>query len=197
MPPSFSRAITGHSYTRGQLIWTLFFLCVLGVKCNNEPPQETQTLMAHHLIALLFSSVWYTTSPCMKSTHPLLQHHTTEIHPPHPTSLTLSSLPVHRSLSSPRPPSLPQLFIATSLFLSVCICISMLLLWIPPPHFVSMADSVFSADVPLVSSGLAGRQQKWLWDWGDGSLVVTDTELLWWAFNCEGQTKGEKNKARK
>lgn len=95
------------------------------------------------------------------------------------------------SFQSPILPPLQQLRIPPSLFWSVCLHLSATVL-IPPSQFVSMAGSVFSADVPLVSSGLAGRQQKWLWDWGDGSLVVTDTELLWWAFNSEGQTEEEK-----
>lgn len=80
-------------------------------------------------------------------------------------------------------------FFSIRVFASLCFCSES-----PPPRFVSMAGSVFSADEPLVSSGLAGRQQKWLWDWGDGSLVVTDTELHWWAFNCKGQTEGRKIK---
>ena len=155
----------------------------------NPPPPETQTLMAHHLIALLFFHQCGTRPLFAWKPHTRFSS-TTEVH--YSTSPLLSSLPVQVFLSSPSPSSLPQLFML--LFFHLCICIILLLFWIPPPHFVSMAGSVFSADEPLVSSGLAGREQKWLWDWGNGSLVVTDTELLWWAFNCEGQTEEGKIK---
>lgn len=73
----------------------------------------------------------------------------------------LSSLPVQLSLANP--PSSPH---ATALYCShfifiLCLHLSAPVLTPPPSsQFVSMAGSVFSADVPLVSSGLAGRQQK-------------------------------------
>lgn len=146
--------------------------------------------MAHHLIAVLFFHQCSTRPPSAWKPH-IRFSSTTEVN--YSTSLMLPSLPVQVFLSSPSPTSLPQLFMHCLSF-QPCVCIALLLFWIPPPHFVSMAGSVFSADEPLVSSGLAGRQQKWLWDWGEGSLVVTDTELLWWAFNCEGQTEGGKIK---
>lgn len=144
-----------------------------------------QTLMAHHLIALLFSSAQYTTSPCMKPTRPVHHRHTPEIVFSH-ISLCLallSSLPVQLSLSfhffqSPSfliRYSCPLLFIPLYLcfYPHPCVYVSLLLLWTPPPplHLPSVTGSLFSADVPLVSGGLAGRQQKWLWDWGMAALL--------------------------
>lgn len=134
--------------------------------------------MAHYLIALLFSSAQHTTSPGMKPTHPVHhQHHTTEILFSHvslfPTPL--SSSPVQRSLSFHfAAPLFSPLCLCFYPCLCVClsVCVSLLLLWIPPPpHVPSLAGSLFRADVPLVSSGLAGRQQKWLWDWGMAALL--------------------------
>lgn len=81
------------------------------------------------------------------------------------------------------PPSLLPLYsclylsLFFSIFVSILISVSVwvfpLLLWsqAPTPHLSSLAGSLVSADVPLVSGGLAGRQQKWLWDWGVAALL--------------------------
>lgn len=140
--------------------------------------------MAHHLIALLFSSAQYTTSPSMKPTHPV-HHHTTAILFSYlsPFRAPLLSIPVQLSsslhFSFPLLPYLVQLPLSLffSMFASILISVSVwffpLLLWSPPahPHVSSLAGSLFRADVPLVSGGLAGRQQKWLWDWGMAALL--------------------------
>lgn len=62
--------------------------------------------MAHHLIAVLFSSVRYTTFLCMKTTHPVQQHNRSSLF--HISNAFIS--PVQVFLSSPSPPSVPQLF---------------------------------------------------------------------------------------
>lgn len=92
-----------------------------------------QTLVAHHLIAVLFSSVQYATSPCMKSTQPV-QHTSYNRNSFFPTSLTLSSLPVQMSLSSA--PSSPHCngSLLLRLYFDPCVCISLLLFWSPPPN---------------------------------------------------------------
>lgn len=165
--------------------------------------------MAHHLIALLFSSAQYMTSPCMKPTHSAHHHHTPEI------------------LSSPLPSFLPRFHLfqckcdsvyiflfflvplkkfnwtieLSTLFFSLCylcfcpllfVCMC-LLQWIPTPcYFPFLAGSLFSADVPLVSSGLAGRQQKWLWDWGMAavlSLTHRTTLNSLWPHTCRAERR--------
>lgn len=74
--------------------------------------------------------------------------------------------------------------------LFVCMC---LLQWIPTPcYFPFLAGSLFSADVPLVSSGLAGRQQKWLWDWGMAavlSLTHRTTLNSLWPHTCRAERR--------
>lgn len=64
--------------------------------------------------------------------------------------------------------------------ISVSVWVFPLLLWSPPahPHLSSLAGSLFSADVPLVSGGLAARQQKWLWDWGMAALSLAHRAIL-------------------
>lgn len=136
--------------------------------------------MAHHLIALFLSSARDTTSPCIIPIHPIYHHsHTAEILFSHISLCFMHCfrLSVQLSFSSPHPFSSIQLFIPPLLYLHprlwAWLSVSLLLLlWFPsPPRILSLACSVFSADVPLVSSGLAGRQQKWLWDWGMAALL--------------------------
>lgn len=137
--------------------------------------------MAHHLIALLLSSTRDTTSLCIITIHPIHHHsHTTEILFSHISLCFMHCfhLSVQLSLSSPHPFSSTQLFIPPLLYLyprlwaRLSVSLLLLLLWFPsPPRILSLACSVFSADAPLVSSGLAGRQQKWLWDWGMADLL--------------------------
>lgn len=142
---------------------------MLGVKCNNEPPQETQTLMAHHLIALLFSSAQYTTSRWMKPTHPVHHHargflflHINEI------AALLSSPPCPTCHFWPIFFQCPLLYPPLPLLLLSSLCLSVSL-WRCPPSFRPRFPS-FGERVPLVSGGLAGRPQKWLWGWGMAAL---------------------------
>lgn len=129
--------------------------------------------MAHRLIALLFSSAQYTTSPCMKPTRPVHHRHTPEIlfsHlPPISCNAFIYLRPTEACLSFCRPSPFLFCTLAHPLYLCFCpplcvclffcLCLSAAALS-PPPHLPSLAGSLFSADVPLVSSGLAGRQQK-------------------------------------
>lgn len=64
----------------------------------------------------------------------------------------------------------PQSLFFVSILVSDPVCVS-LLLWSLPPDLLSLVGSLFNADVPLVSGGLAGRQQKWLWGWGMAVLL--------------------------
>lgn len=98
------------------------------MKCNNEPSPETQTLMAHHLIAVLFFHQCSTRPPSAWKPH-IRFSSTTEVN--YSTSLMLPSLPVQVFLSSPSPTSLPQLFMHCLSF-QPCVCIALLLFWIPP-----------------------------------------------------------------
>lgn len=131
--------------------------------------------MAHHLIALLFSSAWYTTSPCLKPTRPVAcQRFSFLISSISYTAFISSfrlSLSAHFSVSpfffmQPGCPSLfapfPLLFYAC-LCVSLSVCVSLPLLKSPftaLPISPIPAVAVFSADVPLVNGGLAGRKQK-------------------------------------
>lgn len=143
--------------------------------------------MAHHLIALLFSSAQYTTSPSMKPMYPV-HNHTTEILFPlfaHVVLRFIYSCPTVTFFTFFIPPpsllgTVASIFILLCLclypHLSVCLGLSTAALKPPPTPLLS--------SVPLVSGGLAGRQQKWLWDWGMAALLSLTTVLLWWAFNC-------------
>lgn len=148
--------------------------------------------MAHHLIALLFSSAEYTTSPCMKPTRPVHHHHTPETLPS-PLSLFCSAFisPFLTVTFFPffffplcfqcRCPHFIPFYLCFCMYACLCVC---LLLCTPSPLILpSLTSSVFSADVPLVSGGLAGRQQKWLWDWGMAVSCHWHTTQCWWAFN--------------
>lgn len=104
---------------------------MLGVKCNNEPPQETRTLMAHHLIAVLFSSAWYATSPCIKSTRPVQRHHTTEIHFSYISNAFISPCPTV-SLAPPSSPHATALYFSLFIFI-LCLHLSAPVLTPAPP----------------------------------------------------------------
>lgn len=130
--------------------------------------------MAHHLIALLFSSAQHTTSPSMKPTHPV-HHHTTETLFPYLSLLCSAfvySCPTVTFFTFFIPPpsflvtvASISLYSSLSLFLSSSLCLFGSFHCCseaksPTPHLSSLAGSLISADVPLVSGGLAGRQQK-------------------------------------
>lgn len=128
--PCLSCTIAGHSYTRGQLKWTpfFFFSACEERRVIMNPPWETQTLMAHRLIAVLFSSLRYATSLHVK-------HTPGSAAPPKVTIPHLERF--HLSLSecffsAPSPPSLPQLLMH-HLFFHPSTSIALLLIWIPPP----------------------------------------------------------------
>lgn len=109
----------------------------------------------------------------------LYETHAPRSPPPHTRDFPISLCFLHcfhlslsncRFLSIFQPPSFliryscpPSLFL--SIFVSILVSASVSLCCCsephhPRPHLPSLAGSLFSADVPLVSSGLAGRQQK-------------------------------------
>ncbi len=167
--------------------------------------------MAHHLIALLFSSAQYTTSPCMKPMRPVHHHHTPEIFPSPSVSCTAFISPCHfLSIFQPTsfliryscPPHFIPLYLCFYPRLCVCLCLSAVALNPHPPPHLPSAGSLFSADVPLVSSGLAGRQQKWLWDWGMAALLslthrATMMRLQPHTYRVDRGAREEKNEVRK
>lgn len=147
-----------------------------------NPPGDTDTDGSPSNCTSFFISAVHDLSLYETHAHQSAPPHTTKsIFPSPSVSCTASTSVAFFAFCSP-PSSLfdtpvPPLYFWLSLFLSsslrLFVCVSLLLLWTPPthPHLPSLAGSLFSADLPLVSSGLAGRQQKWLWDWGMAALL--------------------------
>lgn len=130
--------------------------------------------MAHHLIALLFF---------ISTVHDLSRNetHAPRSPPPYTSHFLFPSPSVSCSaFFSPCPTvtffplfSPPPFFFCTvgpllysslslllSLSLCLAVCVSLCCCSEHPPNLPSLTGSLFFADVPLVSGGLAGRQQK-------------------------------------
>ena len=153
--------------------------------------------MAHRLIALLFSSVQYTTSPCMKPTRPVHHHHTPEIlfSSPSISCNTFISLRPTARLSFRRPS--PSLFcsLAHPLYLCFCpplcirlsFCLSVFLCCCSkPPRLISLPLLVLSLVQMCPWSVVAwlGDNRSDFETGGWQPCCHWHTELFWWAFNC-------------
>lgn len=66
----------------------------------------------------------------------------------------------------------------------------------PPPNILSLAGSVFSADEPLVGSGLARRQTEVTLRWRMAALLPV-TQSYSAELSCEGKTEGRKQELTK